>query len=95
MQKCSATGLMADSEHGRATFVPTFNATQGVADHVRGMWANKTPKGAHDILALKDVTVTNAKDKAHFLPKLLMMNDDVKAFYARNAAALSLSGAEV
>ena len=44
---------------------------------VRQMWANKSPSQAHDLLALPDVTVTNAKDKSIFLRKILDMDADV------------------
>ena len=40
------------------------------------MWAGKSPREAHDILAMMpdvDVTVTNLKDKAVHLPMILKL----------------------
>ena len=58
------------------------------------MWAQRTPQEAHDVLALPDVTVTNLKDKAFFLPKLLEMNNEVKAHFAMPTATRQLQQAE-
>ena len=84
MQTCTPRGLEptpAKHQKPRYTIVPTHNATESVADNVREMWSGRTPKQAHDALALDDVSVTNQKDKVICLPLLLEMDEQVIDFY--------------
>ena len=41
------------------------------------LWAEKTPQQAHDTLELPDVTVTNQRDKAVQLSKVLSLNQTI------------------
>ena len=46
------------------------------------MWQSKTAQEAHDILMKPDVTVTNARDKAIQLPKILHLDRKVQQLFA-------------
>jgi hypothetical protein len=80
-QTCADDGLQpANLQTMRCTMVPILNGTDAMCNEVRLMWMGKTPELAHDVLSLPDVTVTNARDKAMFLPRLKQMNMTVMRF---------------
>ena len=50
-----------------------------MAEGLTAMWAKRTPKEAHELLAKPDVMVTNQKDKEMQLPKILALNEEVRS----------------
>ena len=78
MQATSGGGLKPVGQgFQRCTAVPTLNATERDALRVLDLWAEKTPQQAHDTLELPDVTVTNQRDKAVQLSKVLSLNQTI------------------
>jgi hypothetical protein len=72
MCKVSASGLrIAPSNERRFTVRCIHNASNDVERVLIGLWADKTPEQAHEVLAKPDVTVTNLHDKTIQLAKLL------------------------
>ena len=78
----SGTGLCpAPTSERRCHIVPILNANEKTVESLHEMWSVKTPLQAFEALSRPDVTVTNAKDKYQQLQKLLLLNDEVSAFY--------------
>mmetsp|Transcript_26393 Transcript_26393/g.45133 ORF Transcript_26393/g.45133 Transcript_26393/m.45133 type:complete len:140 (+) Transcript_26393:1127-1546(+) len=60
------------------------NACSVLANYLEGMWTDKTPQQAHEILEKDDVLVTNGGDKEVQLKKVLALHGDIiKAGAAR------------
>ena len=47
------------------------------------MWGNVNAQQAYEVLKRPDVSVTNAKDKEMQLPKMLKLDEDVRAAMVR------------
>lgn len=73
----------------RCTVVPIMNANSILVSALRAMWANKTPEDAFEILKQGDVTVTNQSDKEQQLPKIMLFDDDVRAWLRGHVPVLS------
>merc|ERR1711990_953559 len=77
----------------RASVVPIHNARGNVSlvQSLAVTWADKSPKEAHDVLALPDVHVTNQKDKQTLLPIIYRMHEEVQLVAStRDALALEI-----
>ena len=78
MQDPTSEGLLpAQPQKRRCTVFPIKNGNHELVESLIATWRYRTPKEAHAVLAQDDVTVTNTKDKVLFLPKVLMLNDEV------------------
>lgn len=78
-QTCTSQGLThASDQQRRATTMRLHNAPPGFEDTLYGMWANKTPAQAHEILSKPDVTVTNSSDKVVQLKKIATLDKLVR-----------------
>ena len=79
-QTSTPEGLVpASVEARRSTIVPVHGANSIMAEGLTAMWAKRTPKEAHELLAKPDVMVTNQKDKEMQLPKILALNEEVRS----------------
>ena len=79
MQMATEHGLVpAPDEQRRYTIVPILNANAYIADALVGMWRNKTPQEAMEVLAQPDVVVTNQKDKMMQISKLRQLDAEIK-----------------
>ena len=99
MQQASPIGLTsADSPVGelpgaraRATCVCLGNAPQKLIAAVQQEWSACTAELAHAKLSSVDVQVTNMSDKEAQLPKILKLNNIVRALYAASAVDTAAS----
>ena len=84
MQKCTTEGLLSAPEAERRAVVKCIhNAPPTMGKTLVGMWGNVNAQQAHDLLKKPDVSVTNAKDKEMQLPKMLKLDEDVRAAMVR------------
>jgi hypothetical protein len=82
MQSPTPAGLSPAKEgEQRFDITPIENANSSFAGSLRSMWQAKTPQEAYDVLEKDDVVVTNKKDKAEQLKKLLALNEEVRTAY--------------
>lgn len=99
MQKPTRNGLVSavGSDSERHHIIPIHGAG-GQADLITQMlvqtWAKRTPKEAHQFLSGPDVTVTNQKDKEKQLPKVLTLNDEIRAGFQAVEAQIRKGMAE-
>ena len=97
MQAADSTGLHpAKPGRQRHTFKCIHNATAGNEDEkLRQMWATRKPAEAKELLAMPDVTVTNASDKETQLVKIAKLDQEAQAvFTVAYALQLKAAGAE-
>ena len=83
MQAADSTGLHpAPKGRQRHTFKCIHNATKGNEDEkLRQMWATRKPAEAKELLAMPDVTVTNASDKETQLVKIAKLDEEAQAVF--------------
>ena len=80
MQQATTDGLRAaTNEERRCVITCVHNGNEDLVRTLFNMWSTKTPPEALKILAGKDVYVTNQSDKEQQLPKLRLVNDQVRA----------------
>merc|ERR1712083_624544 len=80
MQKPGAQGLEpATKKERRAVVRPIHQAGEHQAEQVVNMWAGRTPQQAYEVLSQPDIAVTNEKDKFAQLPKLVLLNEKIRA----------------
>ena len=95
MQAADSTGLHpAPKGRQRHTFKCIHNATKGNEDEkLRQMWATRKPAEAKELLAMPDVTVTNASDKETQLVKIAKLDEEAQAvFTVEYAGQLKAAG---
>ena len=95
MQAADSTGLHPAPEgRQRHTFKCIHNATKGNEDEkLRQMWATRKPAEAKELLAMPDVTVTNASDKETQLVKIAKLDEEAQAvFTVEYAGQLKAAG---
>ena len=84
MQKCTTEGLLSAPEAERRAVVKCIhNAPPTMGKTLVGMWGNVNAQQAYEVLKRPDVSVTNAKDKEMQLPKMLKLDEDVRAAMVR------------
>lgn len=85
MQQCSPAGLEPTREGAQRYAIKCIHLAkdkfQGV--WLRELWTETTPEQALEILSSTDVTVTNQSDKDVQLPKLLRLNEEIRACFRR------------
>ena len=88
MQHATSEGLRAatDDKERRWVISCVHNGNDDLKRTLINMWSTKTPPEALKILAAKDVLVTNQSDKEQQLPKLRLVNDQVRAVMAQESA---------
>ena len=75
-----AGGLRSANEaERRCTIELVHGANEELGQSLLSTWANKTPEEAHEHLSKPDVLVTNESDKEKQLPKILALNQTVRA----------------
>lgn len=80
LQMPTPLGLVpATLEFQRHTIVPIHNADDAIRAKLFDMWADKSPEDATAVLSRPDIQVTNQSDKLGQIPKLLALNENVKA----------------
>jgi len=89
VQKATSAGLRPCSgDEGKRYHIECIhNAPPAMKFILLDMVANKSLEQMVEILAMPDITVTNAKDKEKMLPVLLATAEHVKEMYKANAAA--------
>ena len=95
MQAADSTGLHpAPAGRQRHTFKCIHNATAGNEDEkLRQMWKTRKPAEAKELLAMPDVTVTNASDKETQLVKIAKLDEEAQAvFTVEYAGQLKAAG---
>lgn len=85
MQMATAEGLRpaGDSESQRCHITCIHAANDDAKRMLVNMWSHKSPPEALKLLASKDVSVTNESDKQQQLPKLRLVNDQVRSVMGR------------
>jgi len=85
MQTLSSSGLRPASKgvERRCTVAPILGANSSLVESLLAMWGERSPQQAHDLLSKDDVTVTNLSDKEGQLPKILKLNETVRAVLSR------------
>ena len=77
MQQLTSDGLVpAQPEQRRCTVMPILNGNEALAESLIETWKYRNPQQAYSVLKSDDVTVTNMKDKAFFLPKILKLDEE-------------------
>ena len=80
LQQSSRDGLVSDiSEVSRANIVTTLGAPGELGASLKQEWAQCTASVAHTKLSMPDVSVTNKSDKLKQLPKIVTLDNAVKA----------------
>jgi hypothetical protein len=84
MQSLSQDGLSpAAPAERRCTIVPILGANSSLVECLLAMWGQRTPEEAYSLLGKPDVTVTNLRDKDRQLPKILRLDERVRAVLSR------------
>ena len=79
MQTASPEGLRPSTEaEKRFDIMTIMNGNSSLTESLKAMWKTRTPKEAYEVLAEKDVIVTNLKDKEKQLKRIQFFSDDVK-----------------
>ena len=79
LQVGTSEGLQPASEDmQRAAVRPIHSATEEIASALVKMWQNKSHEEALETLRRPDVRCTNQSDKEDLLPKIALLNDEVR-----------------
>ena len=84
MQTCAANGLAtADGDVRRWTLECVLGAQQQFeGKKIETMWRRAKADSAHKVLSRNDVTVTNQSDKDLQLPKIRLLDEQVRSAFA-------------